>query len=115
MALAMACELLDVDPRDIRCTTDSIILPRPNAAPITIPARVENSETLGPVGAIVDVPYFGKSGEGSWLTMFDYARYQEPVAHMKLAVFWKLIKRAESIRRTNATADRALKALSNQL
>ncbi len=115
MALGMACALLDVDVKNIRCTPNSIILPVPNRQPIIIPARIERSTNFGSIGAIVDVPYFGRSGESNWLTMYDYPAYRESRAHLKIAVIWKLIRRSDSIRRTNQTADRALKKLAETL
>jgi hypothetical protein len=108
MALSMACALLNVNPKDIRCTPDAIILPVPDRQPVVIPSRTENS-TLGRVGAIVDVPYFGKSGEDGWRTMYDFPRFEEATAHIKIGQFWAMILREESVKKNNATADMILK------
>ncbi|HEX3358879.1 MAG TPA: adenylate/guanylate cyclase domain-containing protein [Tepidisphaeraceae bacterium] len=112
MALGMACALLNVDFKDIRCTADSIILPVPDRDPITIPVRVERSSNLGDVGAILDVPYFGKAGGDNWLTMYDYPRHQQPVAHLKIDVFWTIHQLADSIQTNNTKADKILQDIA---
>ena len=112
MALAMACALLDLDPKNIQYANDKIILPAPNRTPISIPVRTEKSITLGHVGAMVDVAYFGRSGQEGWLTTFDFPKYQEPKAHMKIGQFWAILERLKSVRKNNDIADQILKEIA---
>ena len=58
MALTMACAMLDVDPKDLTCTDDAIIISPPNRAPIRVPVHTENSSVVGTVGRVNECPLF---------------------------------------------------------
>jgi class 3 adenylate cyclase/CHASE2 domain-containing sensor protein len=113
MALSMACALLDVDFKSIKYNGNSITLPVPGRDPIVIPTRIERSTTLGTVGALIDVPYFGPAGN-DWLTMYDFPNYRAPAAHMRIGKFWNNLLLVQSIQKNNRTADQILKDLSDR-
>ncbi len=56
--------------------------PRPNAPPIRIPVQTHQSSTLGPVGLVMSVPWFGPQDD--WKTMFDFPRHAQPQQHISL-------------------------------
>lgn len=109
IGLALACMQLDVDPRDIILAPDRVTIPRTNAPPIVIPVRTIHSPTLGgEVGFVTDLSWFGSN---RWETMYDAPRFKEPSQHLPLSQVWSIIELRDRIRRNNASADAAIKAL----
>jgi class 3 adenylate cyclase/CHASE2 domain-containing sensor protein len=109
MALTLACAMLDVDPKNLVCTDDSIIISPPHRAPITVPVHTEQSAVVGRVGALMSVPYFGTS---DWVTMYDFPNHQTGAAHLPIRVIWSISQLANSIKRNNAMVDRRLAELN---
>jgi CHASE2 domain-containing sensor protein len=104
--VAMACELLGADIRQMRFTASEAIVARANAPDVVIPLRSYYSRRLGrSVPLMMDIPFFG--GE-RWETMYDWPKQAEAKGHMSLGVVWDICLTRDKIVNNNANADDAV-------
>jgi class 3 adenylate cyclase len=104
----LACTMLDVDIRDIQIAPDRIILPRRDGTQIIIPVYTARSDNFDRLGMFIDIPWFGKSGEGAWQTMYDYPRHLESKQHVPFNAVYVICDALRRIRHNNVNVDRAI-------
>jgi CHASE2 domain-containing sensor protein len=113
LGLALACAMLDVEPKNLIITKESITIPcKPN--PIVIP--VHSQETYrGSYDLFVDIPWFGPPVDSGWQRMYDYPHHKDTKQHVSIHFIWEACEVRNRIARNNANADRAMGELLEKL
>ncbi len=87
MGLVAACAVLGTDVHDLRLTPDTLTIPRPGGAgDIVVPVSVRDSPIVGSVGAVMELPLFGRKRD--WKTMYDVPRHEVPAHHVSVVQVW---------------------------
>src|SRR6267142_1046281 len=86
LGLALACAMLDVEPKDLIVTRESITIPcKPN--PIVIP--VHSQETYrGTYDMFIDIPWFGPPVDSGWQNMYDWPNHKDTTQHLPVQFIW---------------------------
>jgi class 3 adenylate cyclase/CHASE2 domain-containing sensor protein len=114
LGLAVALAYMGVDLSNVRISQDAITIPRPDGGTLSLPISTDRTEQHGMVGAMFDIPWFGQHNR--WDTMYDFPAHATPVRHYPVAgLVWDLIKTRQRIATDNASVDRALAGLLDQV
>jgi class 3 adenylate cyclase/CHASE2 domain-containing sensor protein len=113
LGLALACAMLDVSPKDLIVTRQSITIPcKPK--PIVIP--VHTQETFrGSYDMFIDIPWFGPPVDSGWQRMYDWPKHEKTTQHVGIHFIWEACETRHRIAANNRTADRALKFWAKEL
>ncbi len=104
MGLALACVMLDVDPKRIQITPRSLIIPRTDGKETAVP--VHNVTTpRGRAGMFMDIPWFGNPGQRDWELMYDYPEHKCPKQHMPVQFVWEACELQHRMARNIAQID----------
>ena len=127
LSLALACMMLDVDPKELRITSDHVTIPLGDGRETRIPIRSKYQHDMdGHVGMVTDVPWFGPTTH--WEQMYEAYRPEEsesnpgergwrsPVGevnnqHIALVKVWDLHDMRQKIASNSRQADEAVKAI----
>ena len=108
MGLAIACQMLGVDPARIRVEGSTVVLPR-TMGDIRIPTYNYSSKSLGrQVALILPIPWFGTH---DWETMYDWPNHQAIAGHYSINLVWDSCQTQDRIVTNNATIDDAISML----
>ncbi len=108
MGLVAACAVLGTDLRDVRLTDTTLTIPRTGgAADVTIPVSVRDSPIVGSVGAVMELPLFGRKRD--WQTMYDVPHHERPAHHVSVVQVWQACEVVLRLQRNNASIDQSLK------
>ncbi len=109
LGLSAAAAVLGLDLRRARLTATSLTLPRARGGPdVVLPVSVRRSTAVGSVGALMEVPLFGRPRD--WLTMYDVPRHERQARHVSVYRVWQACETADKIDRNRATEDQLLLA-----
>ena len=107
MALSAACAALGADVRAVRLTADQLTIPlRGGAVPIVVPVSLRPDTPIGPVGALMDVPLFGRAGD--WATMYDVPAHQRPARHTSVYAVWQACQTEDRLAANRASINRVV-------
>jgi CHASE2 domain-containing sensor protein len=106
MSLAIACAMLDIDPKNLQLSASSITLPRPGGQNIVIPVSTRATPDLGPAGMLMQLPVFGKRNK--WATMYDFPRYEQPAQHVSVYDPWRILQANARIANNELHGDRLI-------
>lgn len=119
MSLATTCAQLGVPLESLKIDSNSITIPIKDGPPIVIPVRTIRSKQFGPVGMFMSIPWFGGTGRGSWLRIYDYPAFADSRQHVSLNAVWQICQNLRQIRvnleqkqKILDEADDALKSLA---
>ncbi len=103
MDLAVAAAVLGADLGHARLTDTAVVLPRPGGD-VVIPVNFRDSDVVGPVAALMDVPLYGRPRD--WLTMYDVPRHRSSDRHVSVDPVWQACVTADRLATDEAAADR---------
>jgi class 3 adenylate cyclase/CHASE2 domain-containing sensor protein len=105
VGLVIACKLLGADLNDAQIKSDRLEIKCPDRRVIDIPLMTrEQSNTGAPIGALIDIPFFGGH---DWQTMYDPQR-KERKLHVPMNLVWQVFQTRDAIELNSKTADRAI-------
>jgi class 3 adenylate cyclase len=109
LGLALACAALDVDPRAIRLTGDSLVIPRRGQKDLVVPVhKIASGDLLRvdrDVPMAANVSWFGGR---DWERMYDAPRHEETKQHVPIAFVWDACLSRQKIIENNRKADIAM-------
>lgn len=114
MGLALACVMLDADPRRTEILSDRVVIPRRDGPPVSIPVTTLNTPR-GRGGTFMHLPYFGRSGAGQWETMYDYPQFRQSRRHLPVHFVWAPADILRRIAANNAAMDSAMVFLLSEI
>jgi class 3 adenylate cyclase len=110
MSLALACAQMGVSIQDVSLGRDRVIIPIKGSPPIVIPVRTIASKTFGPVGAFMNIPWFGAAGRESWQTLYDFPAHATMKQHYPLNFVWQIRQNAAKLAKISSDVDDAVRA-----
>jgi class 3 adenylate cyclase/CHASE2 domain-containing sensor protein len=105
--LATACKMLGTDLNQIRVSKDSIVIPRHGARDVVIPVSMLDSNLVGSVGTLMEVPLFGNKND--WLTMYDVPRYEKQARHISAYEVWRICQTSQKLNTNLKSEDQQLR------
>jgi class 3 adenylate cyclase/CHASE2 domain-containing sensor protein len=91
---ALAVAYLGADIRSVRIEPDRVIIPLQGASDVVIPVHMVQTDSRGPLGLFMDIPWFGAN---DWKTMYDYPDYRQTRQHVPITEVWDICQLGEQI------------------
>ncbi|HEV8604400.1 MAG TPA: CHASE2 domain-containing protein [Tepidisphaeraceae bacterium] len=113
MGLSLACAMLDVKPKDLIITKNSITIPC-QPTPIVIPVHLQETYR-GSYDMFIDIPWFGPPVDSGWQRMYDWPNHLDTKQHVPIHFIWEACETRHRIAANNRTADRAMRDLAAKL
>jgi class 3 adenylate cyclase/CHASE2 domain-containing sensor protein len=109
--LALACNVLGVDPRTLKFSADRIVIPRPPGRDrdVVIPVRDVFAPPFGrDVGMFMDIPVRGTQ---DWEYLYNQGPSRQRALHLSMGGVWAPLSMLDRIAHNNASLDLALNTI----
>lgn len=106
--LAAVCLAVGAKPDEVRLTEHHVIIPRKGEPDLVVPVHRRNFSTDKGVEYCINVPTFGRSGEGNWASMYDFPQHRKDSGHFSVLAAWRIELARARIAGNEAVADVAL-------